>query len=244
MLRSTNRSNPAKPSALSKSQAFSPGIGPRWKYKLGGSSVAEFRYRVAMMVSPSVKATLIEFACPLFALIMIHIALNTAFSSVFGSICSYTFGSSFKINEKKQFAIRRAAHLVKQFIPQMRQQPATNRLKIRHITIMHKHISPTHEWMTIILMHARPRPRGAHVSKQQRGVERLAQRTQISIMRRRTHRRIHPRATIRIQTMFIHHTTSLRSVPADTTPVHVHLVVPLGVARAPGRPPGAVRHRG
>ena len=52
-----------------------------------------------MMVSPSVNAIFIEFACPLFALMMMHIALNTAFSNVFGSHFSYTLGSSFKIKE-------------------------------------------------------------------------------------------------------------------------------------------------
>ena len=52
-----------------------------------------------MMVSPSVIAMLIEFALPLFALMMIQIALNTAFSKIFASHRSYTSGSSFNIRE-------------------------------------------------------------------------------------------------------------------------------------------------
>eukprot|EP00982_Pelagococcus_subviridis_P001727 13852-Pelagococcus_subviridis.AAC.6 len=88
--------------------------------------------------------------------------------------------------------------------------------------------------MAVVLVHARARARGSHVTEQQRRAYRLGERPQVSVVRRRRDGRVHRRSIIRAEAVFIHEPALLTRVPPDAAAVDVHRVVPVVVELAPG----------
>ena len=97
--------------------------------------------------------------------------------------------------------------------------------------------------MTVILVDARSRTRGAHVSKQQTRANRFAQTSQVSVVRRCRDRRVAARSRVRAQSFRVFQSSVWAgSVPSYSAAVHVHLVVASRVACHPRGESCAIRH--
>jgi len=97
--------------------------------------------------------------------------------------------------------------------------------------------------VTVILVDARSRTRGAHVSKQQTRANRFAQTSQVSIVRWCRDRRVAARSRVRAQSFRVFQSSEWAGpVPSYSAAVHVHLVVASRVACHPRGESCAIRH--